>query len=305
MIEFKPFSIADKALITSYTLNSGRRNCDLSFSNLCSWQFLYHTEYSLLNGFLLMKFQAEGKTVYMMPIGEGDLEDTIEQMIEYSKSYSHQFCMLGISSYMKDDLENAMPGRFHFTSDRDYADYIYLRSDLATLKGKKYQSKRNHINRFRNTYPNHRYEPITPDNIAQCIEFEEKWCRANRCDENKSTCNERKALNFAMNHFEELGLMGGILYVDDMMVAFTFGMPINQTEFGVNAEKADANIDGAYTMINYEFANRIPEQYTYINREEDLGVEGLRKAKLSYHPDILLEKYMACLKESPLEMIRW
>ena len=90
-----------------------------------------------------------------------------------------------------------------------------------------------------------------------------------------------------------------------MRVAFTFGIPINQTELGVNAENADANIDGAYTMIKYEFANRIPEKYTYINREEDLGVEGLRKAKLSYHPDILLEKYMAGLKESPLEMIRW
>ncbi len=305
MIEFKPFTLKDKSLITSYTLNSGRRNCDLSFSNLCSWQFLYKTEYALLNGFLILKFKADGKTVYMMPIGKGDLKKTIDEMIAYSKTQGEEFCMLGISSYMRADLEQILPGVFKFTADRDYADYLYLRSDLATLKGKRYQPKRNHINKFRNTYPNHRYEPITAENIGQCIALEEEWCKANKCHQNKSTCNERKAVNFALNHFDELGLTGGVLYVEDNIVAFTYGMPINETVFGVHAEKASAEYDGAYAAINFEFANRIPEQYTHINREEDLGVEGLRKAKLSYHPDILLEKHMACLTDSATEMIRW
>ena len=99
--------------------------------------------------------------------------------------------------------------------------------------------------------------------------------------------------------------MGGMLFVDDKIVAFTFGMPINQTHFGVHAEKANTAIDGAYAMINYEFANQIPEQYTHINREEDLGLEVLRKSKLSYHPILLLEKHMACLKDNQTEMIKW
>ncbi|CCY55173.1 putative uncharacterized protein [Bacteroides eggerthii CAG:109] len=102
-----------------------------------------------------------------------------------------------------------------------------------------------------------------------------------------------------------MGLTGGILHVEDKIAAFTFGMPINQNTFGVHVEKADTNIDGAYAMINYEFANHIPEQYIYINREEDLGIEGLRKAKLSYQPAIILEKYMACLKERPVGAFKW
>lgn len=137
------------------------------------------------------------------------------------------------------------------------------------------------------------------------LELEAKWCKANDCDQQEGTGNERRALIYALNHFEELGLTGGILHVNGQIVAFTFGMPINKETFGVHVEKADTSIDGAYAMINYEFANHIPEQYIYINREEDLGIEGLRKAKLSYHPETILEKYMACLKEQPVEMIKW
>lgn len=305
MISFKPLTIADRELITSYTLKSNRRNCDLSFSNLCSWRFLYHTVFGIVNDCLVFKFWVDGKPAYMMPIGEGDLKATIDEMIEDAKSENAHFCMLGISTYMKEDLERIMPDRFMFTDDRDYADYIYLRSDLTTLSGKKYQPKRNHINKFKSTYPNWEYTPITPDRINECIALEEKWCLANNCMQQEGTGNERKALHYALNHFEELGLMGGILHVDNEIAAFTFGMPINETNFGVHVEKADTSIDGAYAMINNEFAKQIPESFTYINREEDLGVEGLRKAKLSYHPTLILEKYMACFKETPLEMIKW
>ena len=110
---------------------------------------------------------------------------------------------------------------------------------------------------------------------------------------------------YALHNFEALGLTGGILHVIGKFGAFTFGMPINHETFGVHVEKADTSIEGAYAMINYEFANRIPEQYIYINREEDLGIEGLRKAKLSYQPATILEKYMACLKEHPMNMVKW
>lgn len=305
MITFKDITIQDKDIITAYTMNSFHRNCDLSFSNLCSWRFLYHTKFAIIKDFLLFKFWAGNKLVYMMPLGEGNLKDILDELIEDSRREGEPFCMLGVCSCLRANIEAAMPGEFEFTVDRDYADYIYLRSDLATLKGKKYQPKRNHINKFRNTYPNYEYAPITKDRIQECLELEAKWCKANNCDQQEGTGNERRALVYALNHFDELGLTGGILHVDGQIVAFTFGMPINQETFGTHVEKADTSIDGAYAMINYEFANHIPEQYIYINREEDLGIEGLRKAKLSYHPDIILEKYMACLKERPVEMIKW
>lgn len=305
MISFKPITLADKDLITAFTLADNRRNCDLSFSNLCSWRFLYHTVYGIVDNFLILKFWVENKPVYMMPIGEGDLKSVVIEMIEDAKSEKADFCMLGISSYMKEDLERIMPDRFIYTDDRDYADYIYLRSDLVTLSGKKYQPKRNHINKFKNTYPDWEYAPITPEHISECIALEEKWCRANNCMQQEGTGNERLALHYALKHFDELGLSGGILYVNNQIAAFTFGMAINATNFGVHVEKADTAIEGAYAMINNEFAKHIPEEFIYINREEDLGIEGLRKAKLSYHPVLILEKYMACFKESPMEMIKW
>lgn len=305
MIAFRDITIQDKDTITAYTMNSCRRNCDLSFSNLCSWRFLYHTKFAIINNFLVFKFWAGDELAYMMPVGEGNLEEVLNELIEDARQEGEPFCMLGVCSCMREDLEAIMPGQFGFTVDRDYADYIYLRSDLATLKGKKFQSKRNHINKFRNTYPDYEYSPITKDRIQECLELEAKWCKANDCDQQEGTGNERRALIYALNHFEELGLTGGILHVNGQIVAFTFGMPINKETFGVHVEKADTSIDGAYAMINYEFANHIPEQYIYINREEDLGIEGLRKAELSYHPETILEKYMACLKEQPVEMIKW
>ena len=305
MIAFRDITIQDKDTITAYTMNSCRRNCDLSFSNLCSWRFLYHTKFAIINNFLVFKFWAGDELAYMMPVGEGNLEEVLNELIEDARQEGEPFCMLGVCSCMREDLEAIMPGQFGFTVDRDYADYIYLRSDLATLKGKKFQSKRNHINKFRNTYPDYEYSPITKDRIQECLELEAKWCKANDCDQQEGTGNERRALIYALNHFEELGLTGGILHVNGQIVAFTFGMPINKETFGVHVEKADTSIDGAYAMINYEFANHIPEQYIYINREEDLGIEGFRKAKLSYRPETILEKYMACLKEQPVEMIKW
>ena len=305
MIPFKDITLADKDTITSFTMKSDRRNCDLSFSNLCSWRFLYDTQFAVVDNFLVFKFWAGEQLAYMMPVGTGDLKAVLWELIEDARKENQHFCMLGVCSNMRADLEAILPEQFTFTEDRDYADYIYLRSDLSTLKGKKFQAKRNHINRFRNTYPDYEYTPITPDRIQECLDLEAEWCKVNNCDQQEGTGNERRALIYALHNFETLGLTGGILHVNGKIVAFTFGMPINHETFGVHVEKADTSIEGAYAMINYEFANHIPEQYIYINREEDLGIEGLRKAKLSYQPVTILEKYMACLKEQPQNMIKW
>lgn len=296
MIPFKELTVNDRESILRYTLNSPYRNCDLSFSNLCSWRFLYHTVWAEWNGFLLLKFWIDDQLSYMIPIGEGDLKSVLQALIEESKAEKSRLCLLGVCEDMRKQLERVMPGKFTCQPERDNADYVYLRTDLATLSGKKFQPKRNHINKFKKTY-NYEYLPITSEYISECLRLEAEWCEMNDCDEQDGTGSERRAIVFALENFEALGLVGGLLRVDGQVVAFTFGMPINADTFGVHVEKADTRIDGAYAMINYEFANHIPKQYTYINREEDLGIEGLRKAKLSYHPVLLLEKSMACFIE--------
>jgi len=296
MIEFKDITVEDKDTITSFTMNSCRRNCDLSFSNLCSWRFMYNTKFAVIDNFLVFKFWLHGRVSYMMPVGQGDPEkELIEKLIEDSQLEGEPLRLMGVCQGMKKRLNDILPGKFEFTTNRDYSDYIYLRSDLATLTGKKFQSKRNHINRFKKEYT-YKYVPITPDRVQECLYLEAEWCKANDCDKQDGTGNERQAIVFALEHFEEFGLSGGILYANDKIVAFTFGMPINKETFGVHVEKADTTVDGAYAMINFEFANHIPETFTYINREEDLGIEGLRKAKLSYQPETILEKFVAHYK---------
>lgn len=297
MIPFKEITLADKEVIQSYTLNSRRKNCDLSFTNLYSWRFLYHTVYAELGGFLLLRFDAEGELAYMMPVGMGDVKPVLEAMVDDAARAGQPFQLLGVCAEMKAELEEVMPGRFEFTADRDYFDYIYLRSDLVALRGKRYQPKRNFINRFKNNYPHYEYKELVPELVPECLKLETEWCRTNNCAEDEALQDERRSMTAALSHFGELDLRGGVLHVEGEIVAFTFGAPINHNTFDVCVEKANTDIEGAYTMINNEFAHHIPEQYIYVNREEDLGLEGLRKAKLSYHPAILLEKYMARLKD--------
>lgn len=293
-IDFKPITIDDKEVITSFTLPSPLRNCDLAFSNMCSWRFLYQSEYAVYKNFLLIRFYIEEKNkkriAYMRPIGSGDFRDALLQLEEDSWQHGHPLLMLGVTPISKDLLEEAFPGEFSYIPERDYFDYIYLREDLATLKGKKFQAKRNHVNKFKKQYA-YEYEPLTAELVPECFEFEAKWYKANRTDDDQEELtDERKSMIFALNHFKELNLLGGAIRIDHKLVAFTFGSPINQDTFGVHVEKADTDYDGAYSIINQEFASHIPEQYVYVNREEDLGIPGLRKAKLSYNPTILLPK---------------
>lgn len=293
MLQFKEITIDDRALIQSYTLKSMRRNCDLGFSNLFSWRFLYNTQFAIEDGYLLLRFWVNKELVYMMPIGEGDLKEILEKLMADAASQGTKLTLLGVCVHMQEAIEQALPNQFTFTSDRDYADYIYLRTDLTTLSGKKYQPKRNHINKFKKSYPNYHFKPLTPDLVPICLELEEKWCKANNCAERAELADERASMIVALNNMQSLAITGGLLYVDNEIVAFTYGGPINQQTWDVCVEKADTDIEGSYAMINYEYANSIDEQYTYINREEDLGLEGLRKSKLSYSPETILEKCIA------------
>ena len=298
MIDFKPIKIEDKELITSYFLACGNRDCNLSFVNLYTWQFLTNSCYAVVDNCLIVRFTLDEESiVYTMPVGTGDVKGIIGMLKDQAKAEGHVLRIHGVFPEMEEWFNREFPGRFDYRLDRDYFDYIYLRKELAELKGKNFQPKRNHVNKFKRTY-NYRYTPLTADMIPHCLELEEKWCEQHGCDEEQSLINERKALNSALRHFDELELTGGALWVDDEIVGFTYGAPVNKDTFAVHIEKADSRIDGAYNILNQEFALHIPEKYIYLNREEDLGLVGLRKAKLSYRPVILLEKGNAQLIEN-------
>ncbi len=203
------------------------------------------------------------------------------------------FLMTNITESMKADLETWFPNTFRFFSNRDFSDYLYLRKDLVDLAGKKYQPKRNHIHQFEHLY-HYVYKTIEDEDIAECLTMHAHWIENVSEEENNfSLQQETAAVHIAFKYFHELNMKGGLLKIDNDIVAFTLGCPINEDTFDVNIEKAKKNVHGAYTMINKLFVEHELTDYTYINREDDLGESGLRQAKLSYHPYALLEKYTA------------
>ncbi|MDR2388633.1 MAG: phosphatidylglycerol lysyltransferase domain-containing protein [Tannerellaceae bacterium] len=296
-IVFKAIEITDREVITSFTLPSPFRNCDFSFANMCSWRFLYRSEYALACGFLFIRFRLDGplsSPAYMFPLGGGDLSEAIRLMeTDALEQGGYPLQILGVTQPGKEKLENRFPHAFQFIPSRDYADYLYLREDLIALSGKKYQAKRNHINHFNKLYA-YSYLPLTPELVAECLRLEYKWYQANHTlQDAEELSNERRSLTFALRHAGELGLTGGAICVDRQIIAFAFGAPVNHDTFAVHAEKADVRYPGIYSVMNREFAARLPARYLYINREEDLGIAGLRQAKQSWRPVFLLDKFLA------------
>ena len=289
--DFHKVTLADREAVLEQTKHNRYRNCDYSFSNLYGWQETYGTEIAFHKGMMLVRFSnpAHDRQAYLMPVGSGEVREVLlDLQRDLLERGEENIILMSVTGNALDELKALDPPRMKDFTSRDYCDYIYLRESLATLSGKKLQSKRNHINKFEKLYPGWVYEEITPENAEKCIGLEKVWL--GNSDEDPDKLRERSVVLNALRHKDEIGLYGGCIKVDGRVVAFSLGMPVTGDTFDVNIEKADTAYEGSFSIINREFARRIPEQYTYVNREEDLGVEGLRKAKLSYNPELLLCK---------------
>ena len=294
MIEFKPVRLEDRAVIERYTMPSGICNCDLAFANMYCWQAVFHSAWAEIGGFLVIRFQIDGgeRIGYMQPVGEGDFGPILPLLREDAHAHGQRLRIIGLTDEGREMIRNMHAGLFAFESDRALEDYVYNAEDLRNLTGRRYQPKRNHINRFTAEYPDHRYEELTPDRFDECMALEREWRRAHE-GHTSELCAEQRAMHLAFRHFGELGLTGGCLYVGDRLAAFTYGSAVNDHTFDTHVEKADTSFDGAFTVINKLFAQHLPGRFTLINREEALGIDGLRQAKLSYHPAFLQHKFTA------------
>ena len=296
-IEFRPISLADCKSVRQKVYATDCRNSDLNFMNLMSWRFFFETELAFHNGWLLFRFKAAGHFAYLPPIGEGSMEEILKEMMNDAEVQHEKFCLMGVCKHSLDCIHDAMPGVFEVTLDRSYTDYVYKRETLANLSGKKLQPKRNHVNRFEKAYPDYVYEPLNAELFPECIALVDKWNEKKMDLHGRlSVEDERQALQFSFDNWNELCGCGGVIRVGGKIIAFTYGAPVNYDTFDVCVEKADIDYEGAFAIINREFARHLPERFLYINREEDLGIEGLRKAKLSYQPDMLLDKYIVTIK---------
>ena len=292
-LTFHPLTLDDRKRVQAVTLGSGRRNCNFNFANLIGWQFWFNTEVCICHEVVVFRFNLEGRRAYMLCSASAPSAGLLELLCHDAATAGAPLLILNMEDEPAAAVKALMPERVTVEPRRNQYDYIYLREDLAKLKGGSLKAKRNHVNKFLSMYPDFDYKPLEPSLFDECRRLAKTWRTEVEESQHDSHYEltadaEARAMENVFTHWEQLDAIGGSIFVDGRMVAFTYGAPVTHDTFDVCVEKANRRIDGAFNIINQQFADHLPEQYVYVNREEDMGLEGLRKAKLSYHPHILL-----------------
>ena len=292
-LHFQPVEIQHRSILQPYLVKHSR-TCDRTFVTLFCWQRYYRTTWAETEGWAVIRAFINGeRRVAYIALSQKEVPqyDEIIPVLEADAAQMGlSLSLMGLTDTECDILQHQLPNTFVFDRNRDFADYIYKTEDLRTLKGRKFAQKRNHVNKFKSLY-DFEYKPITQKNIDDCLKLEEDWIVAHTDDE--SALAEQAVIQQTLRHFDELELIGGSLYVDNQLIAFTYGSAINENIFCTHVEKADLRYEGVYQMINQQFALHLPDRYTFINREEDMGIAGLRKAKMSYEPVEMAYKTIA------------
>ena len=287
MDSFKTPEISDKLWVDEILKSFYAPSLEYNFSTLFLWADVLDTKIKKYKSCLIARY---GKNVYLFPAGnsEDDIKSAVLWLLENS---SEPLIFGGVGEKQKEFLEKHFPKRFSFTENRDMGDYIYTVEQLSELKGKKLSSKRNHINRFLENNPDWVYEKIDKNNLKEVDKMHDEWEEIADAKNNKGLLEEGRVVKKALKYFDELGFSGGLLRVGGKVIAFSLGDELNSDTFLVHIEKAFYDIQGAYPMINKQFVINNCVDYKFINREEDTGDEGLRKAKLSYQPYEIIKKY--------------
>ena len=296
-INFKPVTLSDKELYESYLFREEERGCEFSFANLYLWG---EQNFSHLSGGIALLSRFGQRVVYPYPLGCENLREALDAIIADSEARGIPCHITGLSASAREVLEELYPDKFRFYADEGSFDYVYSIDDLADLTGKKYQAKRNHLNRFRDAFPNYTVEPIDENNVDAVKKLADEWYDERLSEDPSADYRmERSALEGALRDYRKLGMVGLALMSEGEVLAFTFASRMANDTFDVHFEKARSQIQGAYAAINRELARYIREKYPsvkYLDREEDMGLPGLRKSKLSYHPCRMVKKYRAYLR---------
>lgn len=295
MLTFKKPEISDKKWIDEILKPDDLRNADLCFTNIFLWCDGIGAAIARVGDRVVLRAGEKDCCRYSFPAGVGELKPAIEAIKEDAALRGTCACIRGIPTKYVDELHELYPGKFDLIPETNSYDYVYSAQLLAEPKGKKLHSKKNHINRFiaENEWS---FEPITSENLPECRHMADDWMLKNHDKIEDSYLDEEVALSKMFDNYEALGLEGGVLRAGGKVVGFTVGEVINSDTFVTHFEKAYSDINGAYPMVNREFARQILAHHpeiVYINREEDMGLEYLRKAKQSYCPEFMVEKFIA------------
>ena len=303
MTAYKRVGFEDLDVINGYLRWEDVQGCEWSSVNLLTWN-QYGLEYAIVEGYLVLRFVYDGQFTHTMPLppvpanaehprlsltGEGCLGRIVSMLKDESYAHHLPFSITNLNQWEIQFLQRTFPGEFEYSQPlTERYDYICLREKIISLEGKEMRPKRQHLYQFPRFYPNHEYRPLEPDLFPQCLELLHQWSdnaeALGHIQGSDSNVMEHESISYVFDNWNRFGAIGGAVFVDGKMVAFTYGVPINANTFDLCVEKGDINYKGVYTVVRHEFMKQIPEQYTYINLEEDMGLPGLRRAKSSYHP---------------------
>jgi uncharacterized protein len=286
--DFKPVTLADRDMFVRQYSRFPPPHSEHLFTSLVSWSAHTPTHYLLEEGELILMQTKDGLPQFWPPIGEGK-DEVMTDVLRLAGKGAGPHPVIGVDEKAKERIERLVPG-IAITADRDCFDYVYLADDLASLKGKGYTQHRNHLNRFRKSYE-YKIERLCTANIEEVGSFLGRWCRQHGCDVEPMLQAEREAIMFCMAHFFELGLSGIAFRIDGQIQALSVYEPMDKTTAVVHFEKAMPEYEGIYQAINNEAAKILAGDFRFINRESDMGIDGLRQAKQRLHPHHMIGLY--------------
>ena len=289
-MNFTRLSLDDKDSIRQIIEKDNIESAEQNFTGFFIWAGALNIEYTIEHNCLLSFMRFGNVRVFRYPLGNGDKKSAVQDLIDYC---GEQLIFSGLTKTQAEELNTNFPGMFKLEETPDFADYVYRVSDLIALSGKKYHTKKNHLNAFIKNY-DYRYETMNQTNALAVIPQFDKWYNA-KGDRSKYLECEYHAIITMLNDFDSFGLTGGVLYADGEICAFTISEQLNSKTVLIHIEKADNSIHGAFTAINQMHLAKEWAHMTYVNREDDFGVPGLRKAKESYRPVFKVLKYRAII----------
>lgn len=279
--ESRPISLDDKPVFDSVLAANPPEVSTYTFTNIFAWGAACGTELSRLGDHIIV---FRDTATCLEPLGKAAVGPVIEDALRRA---DRDITFERVSARAVAELDGS---GLLVEPDRDNWDYVYMANDLIDLSGRKYDGKRNQIARARDAV-DYQYFRLDGRSAMECEEFAEYWCEERSCETVEGLRKESCAVYQMLANYEALGISGGAIRAGGAIVAFSLGEALNRDTFVVHVEKADGRIEGLYQLINNEFCKAEANGFTYVNREQDLGIPGLRKAKESYHPVKMVETF--------------
>ena len=291
MLNFRQIEIDDYEKVSQIFMESGIENCEHCFATMLVWSKRHDIQIAVEENTVFMRSYGKEHVWYLYPRGDMDKLQAIEKIIR--DAGDKKISIYGIDEANAIFLREKFGDILNVEEDRNGSDYLYKTEDLATLQGKNYQKKRNHVSRFIRENPDYKFIKITGENTAVAKEYITQWCEKYNTENTWDLVSEQRGINQLLDNFDKLQLMGAMIETGDNIVAVSIAAAISDKMVDVLVEKAWHDVNGAYAIINRDFAANCFSGFELINREDDMGLENLRKAKLSYFPYEIRKKYLA------------